>query len=145
MNKRDENTKGEEKVILNDNNVLEFLLEDPPNSQAFRNKFNVLPPKLSQAVSRPPSVYRHERQLSNHPFQFVNPSLRGRKLQSQDSCDGRKTPSNSTFYSRGDNYYHEVLLQWEQRWGRETINTVTDKLESKLKGLESVSFYSSEY
>ena len=75
---------------------------------------------------------------------YVNPNLRGKQLADQESSVERKSPSNSTYYSRGETYFHEILLQWKTLWTKDTINTVTGELESKLNGLESVSFYSSE-
>ena len=105
---------------------LDYLLGDKsrPLSQAFYNKYNLLPPKPFSSIASKP--YVHERQLKDHPFVYVNPNLRGKQLDDHESSVERKTPSNSTFYSNGDNYFHEILLTWEKPWTNAKMNEVTE-------------------
>ena len=69
----------------------------------------------------------------------------GRKLEDNESSVGLKTPSNSSFHTRGENFFGEVLLTWEKRWTVQKIKEVFEYLPTKLPDLESTSFYYSEH
>ena len=68
----------------------------------------------------------------------------GRKLEDNESSVGLKTPSNSSFHTRGENFFGEVLLTWEKRWTVQKITEVFEYFPTKLPDLESTSFYYSE-
>ena len=102
MTERDKLTEEKKMDPLDHNDELDFLLYDkpPPLTQAFYNKYNVRPP--TPQISRAASSFVHSRQIEDHPFKYVNPNLMGQQLADNESSVERKSPSNSTYYSRGD-------------------------------------------